>query len=760
MLLSGEPGIGKTRLAEELVRLATAEHALVGWGQCHEADVAPPFWPWVQLLSALVRHGDPDTVRAALGSGASQVAQIVPEVKDVAGVDLAPISLMAPDAARGLLFGAVGTFVQRLASARPVVLVLDDLHWADVDSLHLLQVVCRGIQSSSVLLVCTYRDLDGQAAPPVMAALGLLGRQAGLVRIRPAGLNEADVAILVEEATGSRPLPGLAETIRARTEGNPFFVSELVALLGGDEELRRNVPVGVRDAIRLRLARLPDDAVALLGVGAVIGRDFGIELLGASAGVDDERALDALELALLVGVVVENTQSPGMFRFSHALVRETLYDDLSAMRRARLHRRVGEALERADPDAPPLADLARHYLEGVTAGTVDKAISYAVALAAQATAGFAFELAEQQLDQALALLSSSSPGPERLERELEIQIQRSSVLAVRRGHADPQVGEALGRAGELSRQVGDSAGLLSSLRGAFFFALISGDLDTAHQIGCQFLALAQDGGDAAFLAAGQRAAGTVAFCQGRLAEARLELEQAVALGDTLDESSPTRIMNNRSVGVRNLLAIALWLLGDLEASDRVATEALSIARGCGAVVLVETLFMAGARHVLGRNDQAVLECSDEALALAAQHGIHLYDGGTRVLRGWAWAAQGHTENGLAEMGAALARAKATGARLLGPFLLGLLADALQRAGRHDEALGAVNEGLTDVEARGERFWEAELHRMHGVLAAGANPDGVAETSLRRAVEVAASQGSTVLHARAVDSLARLRAAGV
>ena len=320
VLLSGEPGMGKTRLAEELARLATAQGALVAWGQCHDAEVAPAFWPWVQVLSALVLRGDAESVRAALGSGASHIANLVPDVKDVAGVDLAPIPLMEPDAARGQLFAAVAAFVQRLARARPIVLVVDDLHWADIASLELLQVVSREIQSAPVLLVCTYRVHDAQAAEPVMRALGQLGRQAGLVRIRPAGLTETDVAALVEETTGGAPPPGLAETIRARTEGNPFFVSELVALLGQpDQILAGHIPTGVREAIRLRLTRLPEEGTALLGVAAVIGRDIDVEVLAASAGVDAELALDLVELALLLGVVVESAQSPGRFRFSHAL---------------------------------------------------------------------------------------------------------------------------------------------------------------------------------------------------------------------------------------------------------------------------------------------------------------------------------------------------------------------------------------------------------------------------------------------------------
>jgi DNA-binding SARP family transcriptional activator/predicted ATPase len=767
VVLSGEPGIGKTRLAQELCRSATARGALVAWGYCHEAATAPPYWPWAQIVGALVRDGEPPAVRSALGGGAAQLAQIVPEVKDVAGVELAPLPLTEPEVARGLLYEAVVGFLRRSAAARPLVLVIDDLHWADVASLQLLEVVCAGVRGAPVLLVCTYRELEARAIPPVIAAVAHLGRQAGVVRIAPGGLTEADVAVLVEEATGGAPPPGLAGTIRDRTEGNPFFVSELVALVGararaagapgGDMGLvAGDIPAGVRDAIRARLARLPDDAVALLGVAAVIGRDFDLGLLAASTDVDEERVMDLLELAVLVGVVVDGVESPGGLRFSHSLVRETVYGSLPALRRARTHRRVGEALERLGPDDARLAELAHHFLEGVGAGTVDKAVSYAVALAGQATMRFAFELAERQLLQALELLATTPVGPARAACELDVQVQLSSVLAITQGYAAPDVGKALARAAELSREVGDPAKLLGSLRGAFVFALVGGRLVDADEIGRQLLDLGRRNGEPAFLAAGHRAVGTIACSWGRLADARRELEQGIVLADTLAGSSLANVVNDPSIGGRNKLAQALWLLGDLAGSDRVAAEALALAEAAGVVSLVDTLFMDGVRQAMVGDAAAVLRCADQALELVARHGFPLYDGSTRVIRGWARAVHGGSAAGVTEMGAALAAVGSTGARMYSPFFLGLLADACARVGRGGDALVAADQGLAEVDARGERFWQPELLRLRGVLLAWDGRTEDAEASLVVALEAARAQESAALVARAEASLARVR----
>ena len=343
------------------------------------------------------------------------------------------------------------------------------------------------------------------------------------------------------------------------------------------------------------------------------------------------------------------------------------------------------------------------------------------------------------------------------KRELDVLVQLSSVLAIRQGYAAPDVGKALARAGVLARQVRGSARLLGSLSNAFVHAVVGGDLDKADQVGRHTLELGRENGDPAFLAAGHRAAGTVAFSRGQLLEARQELERAITLADTLDGSSPADVLHDPSIGGRNKLAQTLWLLGDVEASDRVAEEALSLARGAGAVSLVDTLFMAGIRHALSGDEAAVLDRAEEAVALATTHGFPLYDGSTKVLRGWARVAQDGSPAGVDEMESALATVESTGARMYSHFFFGLLADACVRIGRPEAALAAVEKGLAEVWAGGERFWEGELMRLRGVLlAAGGGRDQEAEESLLRAVEVARMQQARSLESRATDSLAQVR----
>jgi len=757
VLLSGEPGIGKTRLAEALSTRARGRGALVAWGSCHDAGAAPPFWPWVQLIGALARRGDAPEVCAALGRGASSIAQMVPEVKDVEGLQLAPVPMTEPEAARTLLYDAVAGFVRRLADTRPVVLVIDDLHWADVASLQLLEVVCRAVIDAAVLVVCTFREAEAGTADAVMGAVGHLGRQAGALRLRPAGLNDADVAALVREAVGGPGPPGLAEAICARTEGNPFFVSELVALVRSGGKLEGEaVPAGARDAIRLRLARLPDDAGELLAAGAVIGRSFGLELVAAMTRTDEERALDLFELALRDGVLVDDPQASGSLRFSHDLVRETIYGGLSRTRRARMHRRAGDALERLRPVDPPLAELAHHYWEGVGAGAVDEAVTYAMALADQATARFAFELAEHQLRRALDLLEST-PVTDQAQRALDAQIRLSSVLAVRHGHASPDVGRALACASELSQAVGDSARLLGALRGAFVFAYVAGNLDEAESVGIQLRNLWGLGGEVAFLAAAELAAGTVNLARGQLVEARTHLQQAVALAGPHDLLSPEYVMTTPPVAARTRFALDLWLLGEVPESDRLMEEATAMAREAGVVSLVDTLFVAGVRHAAAGDPAAVLRSVDEALALADRHGLVLYGAGAGVLRGWARAMQ-DVGMAVAEAEQALTAVRATGAKVFLSFFLALGADGHARAGDHAAALAAVDAGLAEVDGGGEGFWAPELHRLRGILlAATGGAAGAAEASVRQAIALARAQSAPILVARAEATLAQLQA---
>src|SRR6266487_2566277 len=384
VLLAGEPGIGKTRLAEELAAQATARGALVLWGRCWEGEGAPAFWPWVQVVRAYVQAGDPAALRHDLGAGAADIAQVVPAVRDLLPDLPAPLPA-EPEAARFRLFDSLAGFLRAAAERRPLLLILDDLHWADAPSLALLRFAGRELEDAGLLVVGIYRHGELGAQHPLLATLADLTRGQRRRRLLLGGLDQREVASFVALVAGVQPSPGLAAAVHEQTDGNPFFVTEVVRLLASQGRLgpgqpgaplAAGLPEGVKAVIAERLGRLSEGCRRVLEVAAVIGRDFGLRVLQPVCGLDGERLLGLLEEAEAARVVGAVSGGLGRWRFAHALVREVVYEDLPAARRVGLHGRVGEALEAlcaADP-GPRLAELAHHFVAAAPGGQVARAV--------------------------------------------------------------------------------------------------------------------------------------------------------------------------------------------------------------------------------------------------------------------------------------------------------------------------------------------------------------------------------------------------
>ena len=402
VLISGEAGIGKTRLVEELDRQATKRGVAALWGRCYEGEGAPAFWPWVQVLRGVGAALTAAEVDALVGPARAVLARLVPAW----GAPGAPSQHGDPGGGPAQLYQAVVNVVRGAAVRRPVVLILEDLHWADVPSLQLVDFLAPQLDGDRLLIVATYRVPEPGTTPALTDTLGNLARFPNLDRIPLSGLHPQHVRQFIAGVIGCEPDDALVDEVHDRTEGNPFFVTELVRLLqsegmlGADHragELRSRVPAGVRDVIRRRLSRLPDSTNALLSVGAVIGRYFDLDLLARAAGVDADASLDLVEMAMVSGLIMETEEVVGRFRFTHALVRDTLYEGLSAIRRARLHGRVGEGLEslRRSDDAAHVIDLAHHFGQAVPVLGAARALPYVLRAAAVAEALFDHHLAER-----------------------------------------------------------------------------------------------------------------------------------------------------------------------------------------------------------------------------------------------------------------------------------------------------------------------------------------------------------------------------
>jgi len=413
VLVAGEGGIGKTRLVAELA--AVAEGVTVLYGRCDEEELVP-FGPWIEVLSVYLASLDDAAVTAVVGDAGAELTRLVPELRArLPGLDAPPAA--DPETERHRLFAAVVGVVERAAARTPLLLVIDDLHWADRSSLLLLRQLVSAPRLGPVLLVGTLRDNELAPGHALVEALATMEREQPLARLRLEGLDQDEVGALVGAWHG-RDAP--EETIRAihgETNGNPFFVKQLVRHLeesgtaGGPLPAQDfGVPAGLRDVIVSRVARLPPQASSVLSVAALIGRDFDLGLLEAVMDLGEDELLDCLDASVRAGMLVEIASTPGRYSFVHALLRTSLERDLTATRRARLHRRIGEEIEQRHRDRldPHLVDLVRHF---AAAGPeeVDRAVAYGLQAADQATARLAYKEAVDLVGAALAARERDDP---------------------------------------------------------------------------------------------------------------------------------------------------------------------------------------------------------------------------------------------------------------------------------------------------------------------------------------------------------------
>ena len=436
VLIAGEPGIGKTALAEDAAARAGAAGAFVAWGTGWEGEGAPAYWPWIQIIRSYAAGVSTGDLLADLGEGAADIARLVPEVGG-RFLSLSHNEQVDPDRARFRLFDNVAAFLRAAAARRPMCLILDDLHWADRSSLELLAFFTRASRDARVAVVGTYRDVELEASQRDLIA-SLAGE-----RIALSGLGPGEVTSLIRLTTGADPASELAGAVYDRTTGNPFFVKEVARLLHTQGRLddaaaspALAIPERVRDVVRRRLTHLDQETVRVLGVASVIGAEFGIDLLGEVAVMPGADLLSRLDAAAAARLVAEVPGSVGRYAFAHSLVRDVLYEDLGAAQRAALHWRTGEALGARSAQETYRSEIAHHLVRGATAGDPAVAAGAAVAAARAAIRMYAWDQAAELFSRALdvfAIAAGADPLA-RLQTMLELgdaRIRTSDLAAAR-----------------------------------------------------------------------------------------------------------------------------------------------------------------------------------------------------------------------------------------------------------------------------------------------------------------------------------------
>jgi class 3 adenylate cyclase len=463
VMVVGEPGIGKTRLLEEAATYASVRGAAVCWGHCYEGELGVAYSPFVEAFRTYVRERSDEELRSELSVGAPEVATLVSDLR-LRLIDLPPSPPLEGDAERMRLFEGVTNFLHNAAAAHPIVLLLEDLHWSDKASLLLLQYLARNLRRDRLLIVGTYRDVELDRTHPLADAISSLRHERLYERVLLRGLSPEEVKALIDSIDDQDSPLDFARTIHQETEGNPFFVAEILRNLietgaisrvgdtwvGDAEAIAENLPEGVKEVIGRRLSRLSEHTNAMLSVAAAMPGGFVPEVVAIVLGTGEEEFLDLLDEALEAQVLKERREQRGRYEFSHALIRQTLYGEASTPRRVRLHRQIALALE-SNPASTELGELAFHWFQGAPGGRteIDKAVHYATQAAERASDQAAHDESARYYDMALQALDLS----EDFDEELRANLLLGFGSACRRGGDAEHAGAALAEAAQLARNV-------------------------------------------------------------------------------------------------------------------------------------------------------------------------------------------------------------------------------------------------------------------------------------------------------------------
>jgi DNA-binding SARP family transcriptional activator/predicted ATPase len=696
LLITGEAGIGKTRLANDFLEQAAANGASTARAACYFADrpmayAAVADW----LRSAPFR----EVLDGLPAPQLSQLARVVPGIL-IDRPDVPPPAPFTESWQRGHFFEALARAM--LAAPQPLLAFIDDLQWCDPETVEWLRYLLHSEPRARVMFLAAARSEDFDTAHPVAAMLRDLRRSERGAEIVLGPLSADDTASLAAKITDDLPDETVRRTLYEKTRGNPLFIVEMVrAGLGGADAL----PAKVHAVIRTRFSQLSEEARDMASLAAVVGRPFTSSLLAKASGCGEDAVAGAIDE--LWGRNLIQTLAGGVYDFSHGLLRDVCYTDLGPERRRSMHRRVAvslDALHAADPDAASV-HVAEHFERG---GQPWEAIPHLERAASLAWHRYAEGEAIGFLQRALSLLESSAHDRERDRVEVRLLASLGPAFMRTHGYAAPEVGRTLARARALCDTLGDDPHRFAVLSGSFIHHVVRADLEVAHALTTACVELAERTGDQALVASSRFGLGSSLFHLGEVARAEEYFAAAAASGH-VDARPPTSNEYGLSIGVfcRAYLSHARWLLGDADGALESSRDAIARAEALAHPFSLAIALAYDAMLQQFRGEpELTWRQADVAAALCEKHGFPYYLSWTPILRGWARARLGAIAEGLAEMREGYASFCATGAQLRAPYYLGLMAAVSRDAGDADGGVRLDAESRAAAERTGERWQEA------------------------------------------------------
>jgi class 3 adenylate cyclase/predicted ATPase len=771
VLLSGEPGIGKSRLVQEFKEQLAPEGVTRIEFRCspyHQNSALYPIIEHLQRLLQFAREDLPATKLEKLQHTLSRYhfpqADTLPLLASLLSLPhpegYPPITL-SPQKQKEKTQAALVAWLVEEAEQTTVYTIWEDVHWADPSTLEVVTLVVDQAPTARFYVLLTFRP---EFSPP-------WGNRSHVSQLTLSRLGRPQVKAMIEQVTGGKALPPeVMQQIIAKTDGVPLFVEELtktvvesglLAAVDGRYELHGllpplAIPSTLHDSLMARLDRLAS-VREIAQLGATLGREFSYELLQAVSSLDDVTLQQGLKQLVEAELVYQRGLGPqAHYLFKHALIQDTAYQSLLKSTRQQYHRQIAQVLAERFPETietqPEL--VAHHYTE---AGLIAQAIPYWQQAGRRAAERSAYVEAIEHLTKGLELLKTLPNTPERTQQELGLQLTLGIPLSATRGYAAPEVAQTYMRAQELCQRMGETPQLIPVLLGLWRFYLLRAELAKARELAEQCLLLVQRVDDPTRLIVAHDALGETLFFLGDFAQARAHLERAVALYDP-QKRRPHHALTDPGVSSLSMLAGTLWMLGYPEQARQKSTEAQHLAEALvHPHILASTLIIATHVHQLRQEVRTTQARAEAVVTLATEQGFLFWLAEATIFVGWALAVQGRGAEGIAQIHHGLATRQAIGLELTQPVYLTMLAEAYESVGQPTEGLTVLADALTRVDTTGERWREVELHWLRGelLLAVSAENHREAEACFRQALTIAHQQQAKSLELRTAISLSRL-----